>query len=272
MTPHSPPHRLRRSAPFVRNPLPLSRVTPSRAVALLAVAAGALFLAGCAPSRLANVSELARNAEAYTARPTQPDKRVLIVGDSTAVGTGADTPAQSLAGLIGQQHPRWQIDNLGSNGAKFSDVPEQLQRASDGYDLVLVLAGGNDVIRFTPLFRLREPLHKTVALAAQKGRHVVLMPCGNVGHAPFFAPPLTWAFSRRSERLHGLVQEVAASEGATYVRLLRPRDQDPFVIHSDTLHATDGLHPSSAGYAEWYRELVAQGGLAPLLAPVAASR
>ena len=46
-----------------------------------------------------------------------------------------------------------------------------------------------------------------------------------------------------------------------YVRLLKPRDQDPFVTRSQELNAADGLHPSSAGYAEWYRELVAQGGL-----------
>lgn len=237
---------------------------------MLALAAGAVLLAGCAPSRVSKVAELVREAEPYTARPAQPEKRVLIVGDSTAVGTGADTPAQSLAGLIGQHHPRWQIDNLGANGAKWADLPAQLERAAGGYDLVLVLAGGNDVIRFTPLFRLREPIQRTAALAAQKGRHVVLMPCGNVGHAPFFAPPLTWVFSRRSERLHAAVQEVAASEGVHYVRLLRPRDQDPFVIHRDTLNAADGLHPSSAGYAEWYRELVAQGGIAPLVGSTAA--
>lgn len=256
--------------PSLRPPRRARHTTPARLAAALALTAGALLLAGCAPSRLNNAAELARNAEPYTARPAQPDKRVLIVGDSTAVGTGAATPAQSLAGLIGQHHPRWQIDNLGSNGAKWADLPAQLQQAASGYDLVLVLAGGNDVIRFTPLFRLREPIQQTAALAAQKGRHVVLMPCGNVGHAPFFAPPLTWVFSRRSERLHALVQEVAASEHAHYVRLLRPRDQDPFVIHRDTLNAADGLHPSSAGYAEWYRELVAQGGLDPLLQTAAA--
>lgn len=233
--------------------------------AVLAVAAGALLLTGCAPGRISNMAGLARNAEPFTAHPAQPDKRLLIVGDSTAVGTGADTPAQSLAGLIGKHYPRWHIDNLAANGAKFADVAQQLKGAGGGYDMVLVLAGGNDVIRFTPLFSLRNELKQTLSLAAQKGRHVVLMPCGNVGHAPFFGPPLTWVFARRSERLHGLVQEVAATQGAQYVRLLRPRDEDPFVIHRDTLNAADGLHPSSAGYAEWYRELVAQGGLAPLV-------
>ena len=261
MTPRSPPPSQHLNPQRPRH----QWFSTPRLAALLAVAAGALLLTGCAPGRISNLAELARNAEPFTAHPPQPEKRLLIVGDSTAVGTGADTPAQSLAGLIGQHHPRWHIDNLAANGAKFADVAQQLKGAGVGYDMVLVLAGGNDVIRFTPMFSLRNELQQTVALAAQKGRHVVLMPCGNVGHAPFFAAPLTWVFARRSERLHGVVQEVAATQGAQYVRLLRPRDEDPFVIHRDTLNAADGLHPSSAGYAEWYRELVVQGGLAPLV-------
>ena len=53
----------------------------------------------------------------------------------------------------------------------------------------------------------------------------------------------------------------ASAQQVHYVRLLKPRDQDPFVTRSQVLNAADGLHPSSAGYAEWYRELVAQGGL-----------
>ena len=184
-----------------------------------------------------------------------------MVGDSTAVGTGASTAADSLPGRMGQDHPQWRIDNLAANGAKFGDVVQQLERADGGYDLVLVLAGGNDVIRFTPEDTLRDQIQQAVALARRKGQQVVLMPCGNVGHAPFFVPPLSWAMSRRSEALHALAREVASAQQVHYVRLLKPRDQDPFVTRSQELNAADGLHPSSAGYAEWYRELVAQGGL-----------
>ena len=233
-----------------------------RIVTLTAVAAGALLLTACAPWRMWTAADLARDAQAFTAQPAQPSKRVLVVGDSTAVGTGAAAPAESLPGLMGQQHPRWHIDNLATNGAKFEDVVQQLQRASGGYDLVLVLAGGNDVIRFTSEETLRPQLQQTVTLAGQKAPRVVVMPCGNVGHAPFFFPPLSWAMSRRSETLHTLVQQAAATQPQVrYVRLLKPRDQDPFVSRSKELHAADGLHPSSAGYQEWYRELVAQSGL-----------
>ena len=164
-------------------------------------------------------------------------------------------------GLIAADHPDWQIHNLAANGAKFADVLQQLQRAPAGYDQVLVLAGGNDVMRFTGMDQLREQLAQTVALARQRATRVVLMPCGNVGHAPFFMPPVSWLMSWRSRQLHALVAALAQRTGSVYVRLLKPADTDPFVAQPDVLNAADGLHPSDAGYRQWYAELRAQGGL-----------
>lgn len=240
-----------------------ARTAPTaRRLALVAtLAASAWLLGGCAPWRMWTTASLASQARPYTAQPPQATRRVLVVGDSTAVGTGATVPQASLVGLIAQPHSAWHIDNLASNGARYADVAAQLGQAASGYDLVLVLAGGNDVIRFTAHSTLRAQIDAVTALAQQKGRHVVLMPCGNVGHAPFFLPPLSWVMSRRSERLHATVQAIAAARQVRYVRLLKPRSEDPFVARSGELHAADGLHPSDAGYAQWLRELVEQGGL-----------
>lgn len=236
---------------------------PTRMVFWLALAGGAFLLTGCMASRLSVAKDLAQEARAYSATPAHPTRTLLVVGDSTAVGTGAATPAESMVGLIGQAHPDWRIDNRAVNGARFADVVAQLQAAPPGYDLVLVLAGGNDVIRFTGQEALRSQLEQTATLAQQRGRAVVLMPPGNVGHAPFFLPPVSWLMGEGSQRLHAMVQEVAAAHKVRYVRLLKPKASDPFVAQSGTLHAADGLHPSSAGYQQWLDELVQQGGLAP---------
>ncbi|KRD27458.1 GDSL family lipase [Acidovorax sp. Root267] len=248
----------------MKPPFPTCAVPSHRVATVVAIATGALVLTACAPWRMWTAADLARDAQPYTAQPVEPVRRVLVVGDSTAVGTGASIPLESLPGRIGQDHPQWRIDNPAANGARYADVAAQLERASTGYDLVLVLAGGNDVIRLTALDTLRPQIEQVVTLARQKGQHVVLMPCGNVGHAPFFIPPVSWAMSRRSESLHTMVKGIAATRQVRYVRLLKPRNEDPFVARSKTLNAADGLHPSSAGYQEWYRELVAQGGLAGL--------
>ena len=235
---------------------------PQHALAL-ALGASTLLLAGCAPWRLHTSAALAQAATPFQARPAQPERRVLVVGDSTAVGTGASAPQTSLAGLIGHDHPRWRIDNLAANGARFADVVAQLHTADAGHDLVLILAGGNDVMRLTGEHALQADVEQAVALARRKGRQVVLMPAGNVGHAPFFSPPLTWWMGARSEQLHRIIGRVAARTGAVYVSLLRPRDDDPFVQRAAELNAADGLHPSDAGYQVWYATLRQQGGLAP---------
>ena len=235
----------------------------TRMVFWLALAGGAFLLTGCMASRLSVAKDLAQEARPYSAAPAQPTRSLLVVGDSTGVGTGASRPEERMVGLIGQAHPDWRIDNRAVNGARFADVVAQLQAAAPGYDLVLVLAGGNDVIRFTGQDTLRAQLEQAVTLAQQRGRSVVLMPPGNVGHAPFFLPPVSWLMGEGSQRLHAMVQQVAAAHTVRYVRLLKPKESDPFVAQSDLLHAADGLHPSSAGYQQWLEELMQQGGLAP---------
>ena len=233
---------------------------PFRIAAWTAIA-GSVLLTGCMASRLSVSRNLADAARPYSAHPTDPQRTLLIVGDSTALGTGADSPQSSLAGWIGNAHPQWRIDNRAANGAKFVDVVQQLRDADSGYDLVLVVAGGNDVIQLTSMDTLRAGMADAVDLAHARGRRVVLMPCGNVGHAPFFLPPLTWWMDARSKEMHAIARSVAQDGGARYITLLQPKETDPFVLHSQELHAADGLHPSSAGYRQWYTELVRQGGL-----------
>ena len=48
--------------------------------------------------RLARTAALVRRSEAFQVAPPQPTKRLLIVGDSTGVGTGASTPQTTSPG------------------------------------------------------------------------------------------------------------------------------------------------------------------------------
>jgi hypothetical protein len=63
----------------------------------------------------------------------------------------------------------------------------------------------------------------------------------------------------RSRQLHAAVAQASARNGATYVNLFRERAQDPFV-QQPQLNAADGLHPSDAGYRQWWSELETQAG------------
>ena len=235
----------------------------TRLMAWLAAAGVVAVTTGCVVQRLSVAKDLADQATPFEAAVEQPTRRLLVVGDSTGVGTGAAQPRASVAGLIAAAHPTWLVHNRAENGAKFEDVVRQLKAVQKRYDLVLVLAGGNDVIRLTPADELQASIASTVRLAQARASVVVLMPSGDVGHSPFFPPPVSWLMSRRSKALHAMVQQIASESGARYVRLLQPANTDPFALEPQRMHAADGLHPSGDGYAQWFEQLEAQGGLAP---------
>ena len=230
------------------------------------VAAAVLVTAGCAVWRLDESRKLARDSEPFSNAPPDANARLLVVGDSTAVGTGARTPQGSLAGQLAKALPRLSITNAGTDGARFADVAEQL--ASVGavrFDVVLIQAGGNDVIRLTSRTRLATDVDLAVSRASALAPLVIVMPAGNVGNAPFFFAPWSWWMTARAETLHDIVRETAQRRGAAYVNLYKPKRDDPFAQQPERLHAADGLHPSGEGYAEWLTELLAQSPLAAAL-------
>ena len=232
--------------------------------ALWLLAGGALLLtSGCAAWRLQQSVALARLSEPWQQNPLGATRSLLVVGDSTGVGTGATSPQNSLAGLIGQAYPRWQIVNRARDGAKFADVADQLG-GDQRFDIVLVQAGGNDVIRLRSLSDMHDDIARVANLARQRGKTVVWMPAGNLGNAPFFYPPVSWWMTWRSRTMHGAVQDAAVRTGAIYVGLFHERRDDPFVIDRN-LSASDGLHPSDAGYREWWQALMVRSDLAPVL-------
>lgn len=232
---------------------------------MAAITAGVLLGAsGCAAWRIGEATALVRQSVPLQHAPADATLRMLIVGDSTGVGTGASGPATSLAGLLARDHPRLWIENRARDGATFAGTAAQLT-GGGSFDIVLVLAGGNDVIRLREPDALRADIDRTVALARERAALVVLMPAGNVGNAPFFLPPLSWEMTRRARLLHDVVRDVAGRQGATYVNLFRERDDDPFVQRPG-LHAADGLHPSDTGYLQWYETLLSQADLGARLA------
>jgi lysophospholipase L1-like esterase len=234
-------------------------------MALLWVAGAAvLAFSGCAAWRIGQSMELARRSEPLQQQPVGATLRLLIVGDSTAVGTGASSPQSSLAGLIASGHPRLWIENRARDGARFADVLAQLT-GPERFDIVLVQAGGNDVIRLRDLDALRKDIDLVVDAAAVRAPVVVVMPAGNVGNAPFFFAPLSWLMTQRSRDLHRFVADSTARRGAVYVNLFHERADDPFVADPG-LNASDGLHPSDAGYRSWWQALRTQAGLNERLA------
>lgn len=111
-----------------------------RAAALakpLAVAIAALGV--MTALRIRKAAELCGQSRSFQASPAKATARLLLAGDSTAVGTGASTPDASVSGLIARHHPQTEIVNRAKVGARFADIVRQLDHPGR-FDIILVLA------------------------------------------------------------------------------------------------------------------------------------
>ncbi|MAB99149.1 MAG: lysophospholipase [Pseudomonadaceae bacterium] len=190
--------------------------------------------------------------------------RLLVLGESTAVGVGVSCMqlalAGQLAGAMSQRFSRpvaWQV--CGENGITAAKLHQRYvsQRsvttpAAGPHDLVVVLLGVNDTTHLSSLKRwqasLQQIVHSLQHQAQTTADRVVFSGVPPLQH--FTALP--WLFRRllglRAVMLDRAMRESATATGAQYLAL----DMD-FAAH---LMAVDGYHPSAAGYRLWADNLL----------------
>jgi len=216
--------------------------------------------------RISRGRRIAAASRPYEVQRPEATQSLLIVGDSTGVGTGADTPENSIAGRIASDFTNTTIVNLSGNGAKVRDVCAQLQETGGRtFDLVIVHAGANDVLYFSPIKTLRESVAIMLESARRKADHVIFLSSGNIGLAPAFFPPINWIYTCRTRKVRRILMNSAAERGIEYVDLFREKGDDPFSANPDLFYARDFLHPGSEGYRYWYEEIKKQSSLTKIL-------
>lgn len=180
--------------------------------------------------------------------------RILVLGDSTAVGTGSD-PGGSTAGRFGEDFPNAEIKNFAVNGMKVHELVESFPSFPSGsFDLVLVQIGANDIMQGTPQEEFNASLSTAFDKANAAGTNVVALHSGNIGLAPLFPWPLSAALQSRTLAYRKDYMRIAAEKGVAYVDLYHEAKDDPFK-DVDTFYAADGLHLTEAGYGNWYTEI-----------------
>ncbi|MCC7522905.1 SGNH/GDSL hydrolase family protein [Candidatus Uhrbacteria bacterium] len=177
---------------------------------------------------------------------------ILVVGDSTAVGTGASASTTSLAGLLGVFYPESSIENRGVNGSKTKDLLSRGDLKNGQFDLVMIHIGGNDTVRFTNLTELSNDIRTVLGQAKRISKNVVLVSTGNVGTARLLPFGTRWAFAIRTRQVREIFKQAASEHGVTYVDLYREPSNDPFAQNPLKYYAADSFHPSDDGYADWF--------------------
>jgi lysophospholipase L1-like esterase len=184
----------------------------------------------------------------YTAEGSGP--KILVLGDSIAYGTGASIPDKSLAAVVASNYPGASVDNQARNGKRAYQLADEIGSVTGHYDLILVVVGGNDIMR--PQIDLSRSAASLTAVYEHCSRHadqVIALTTGNFRYTTIFLPPLNLYYEGRSKYLRDSAKEAAATlPNVTYVDLIAFNEK---VTFSKDMEAADNLHLSDKGIQYW---------------------
>lgn len=188
---------------------------------------------------------------------TGPRLRVLIIGDSSAAGVGAESQNEALAGQLGRALSvdytvHWHL--IASTGATTPTTLARLHSETlPEADVVLVVLGVNDVTRGGPRgawLRTHAPL-RALLRKRTGAAHLYISEIPPLGAFPLLPNPLRWLLGRRARRFDAALRRALADEAdTTYVTL--PDALDPADM------AKDGFHPGPVIYAKWAQKMARQ--------------
>lgn len=229
-------------------------------------AVGTLVAASAAAGFLFGETVLARRLIGVTdARPPSPDGtygddlpgdpvRVLVLGDSTAVGYGMATQLTTPPALLGYGLSHLigspiEIRSVAVVGAETADLAEQIDRGLDHRaDVAVICIGANDVTHMVPTSTSLRCLREAIVRLRDADVAVVLGTCPDLGTVRPIKQPLRGVARLASRRLARLQTVAAVEAGATTVSLgglLGP----VFDEHHQLMFGDDRFHPSASGYA-----------------------
>ena len=184
-----------------------------------------------------------------------PETRYVVLGDSTAAGRGGDyekgiaiSTARELA-----HGRRVVLVNLAVSGARIGDVRQnQLAEACRLHaNLVLLVAGSNDVTHLTPIRSMRQDLRAIAATLREGNPRIAIVVTGSADigsppRVPFLLRPIA---SIRTKRVNRMVRRLADAERLTFAPIAE--ETGPLFRRDRTLFSADAFHPNDRGYATW---------------------
>lgn len=178
-------------------------------------------------------------------------RRLLVIGDSSAVGAGVEQMTDALPGQIARRIPEpvaWRA--VGANGLTSREVRERhlAEALEHPSDLIVVLVGWNDALQMraasafeTDLSALLEGLR-----AGNPTADLVVVAPPRFGDFAVYPQPLRAVLGAQVRGLTRASTRVAAAHRAA------------LVPGFDGVHvASDRFHPDATGYAELAERIVA---------------
>ena len=193
--------------------------------------------------------ELEKNFKPFENINSSASMRILVLGDSTAVGTGSSNNIYSTAGRLSSMYPTAEVINISENGLKIAGLNQMLKKISGRFDIVVIQIGANDIIRLTGLSSVDLELQKLLTETKAISNKVIILHSGNIGESNFFPWYLKSILSSRSHKVRDIYIKNTEQYGASYVNLIDLRLEEKY-------YASDKLHLNDEGYGIWFAEIM----------------
>lgn len=186
-----------------------------------------------------------------------PVLELVVLGDSTVAGVGSPSVAESLPVLLAERVAdqlgrEVHVVGYGRSGARTEDVrTEQVPALLDaGVDVVVIVAGANDVTHVTPTGTLRAQTEALLRDAAERtGAPVVLGGIPRFRAVPALAEPLRTVVDVAAVPRRAAQRAAAAEAGSRFVDIAA--EASPRFVGVPASMSSDGFHPSPVGYGFW---------------------
>ncbi|PTX55614.1 lysophospholipase L1-like esterase [Litoreibacter ponti] len=183
--------------------------------------------------------------------------RLLILGDSSALGVGTRHQRDAISGQLTRRMARkrqvhWTLNAV--SGATTAQTLARLKAEESGpFDMAVICLGVNDVTKNETLRRWlgrKRALCETLR-GAYGCEHVFVSGMPPIGSFPLLPNPLRWVLAQQGRRWdRALAVMLGGMEGCYYVKAaesLRPEQM-----------SEDGFHPGPQVYAMWAREVMSE--------------
>lgn len=182
----------------------------------------------------------------------KPPLRVVLLGDSLALGVGVDIVEETVGGQLAQMlagaGAAVTLSTVAVAGARSADLATQVARSQLGSrpDVAVIVVGTNDATHLVRPGEAAAALATAVRRLRDAGTAVVVGTCPDLGALRAIAPPLRQVVGWYGRRVARAQASAARAAGAAVVDLA---SQVGPVFRADAgMLCHDGFHPSADGY------------------------
>jgi len=203
--------------------------------------------------------KIEENTKPFTQINKDASFRILVTGDSTAMGVGAKNTQDSVAGRFAKDYPESEIINLSENGLKIHGLRQKLEThlQKNKYDYIHIQIGANDVVFLSKYGEIENDLIAILDLVTEKADYVTVLTAADIGQVKVFKYPISKFVTDRTFEVRNIFKEtIREYKNVSYIDLYADKElSQQFQKNPEKYYAADMFHLNGKGYGEWYNAI-----------------